>query len=410
MDISLVIAPGSVRAKVAKPSQAERLLAELDALGEMEAFMEQQAEQLGLDLDALDPLEAARLEAAGRRFDQAAASRLAALEEGRPWNVVTAYSRKSRQRCRQMVAETDWYTPLQRDDSRIGMLTVTYPGDWATWAPDPDTCTKHRHALEKRLRRALDYMPSFIWVREFQGRGAPHFHMAGVFPTRIDGERLERWLSRNWFEVVGSGNPKHFEAGTRIDWSKGADASDPNRMAAYFTAYTTGENGKEYQHHPPEGWSNPNGSVGRHWGARGCTRIREELRISPAQLVEAQRFLRRYIASQKRTKRYSVDRQARTVTRHASGWLATYTDRHGQPQARTCATESEAWKWLATQRPGEGRRRRSVNRRWKLASLVGTEAGFTFLTNDGPALALAVATATTLKEETWPPGQPRPLP
>ena len=196
--------------------------------------------------------------------------------------------------------------------------------------------------------------------------GAPHFHLAGVFARRIGNERLETWLTRNWAEIVDSGDDNHYRAGTRIDWSEGLDASDPNRLAAYFGAYASGKGSKEYQHHAPENWANPNGSHGRHWGARNVTYVRAELRVSRAQLIEIQRFLRRYVASQKRTMR--------------------------------------------TKGIG-GQRSRAVNRRWTLRSLVGTESGFTLLTNDGPSLAVAIARATTPhQEEPWLPGQRRPLP
>jgi hypothetical protein len=288
-------------------------------------------------------------------------------DEARPWNVVTEFSPKSRQRLRQRTAEVDWYTPLQRPGCRIAMLTLTYPGScWRHCAPDPDTIRAHLNALEKRLHRTLGYKVAFVWAREFMRSGAPHFHLAGVFPRRINDERLETWLTRNWAQIVDSGDPSHYRAGTRIDWSEGLDASDPNRLAAYFGAYATGKGSKEYQHHAPEGWANPNGSHGRHWGARNVEHVRAELRVSRTQLIEIQRFLRRYVASQKRTMR--------------------------------------------TKGLG-GRRRRAVNRRWTLRSLVGTQSGFTLLTNDGPNLAVAIARATTPhQEEPWPPGQPRPLP
>ena len=282
--------------------------------------------------------------------------------------VIWEFSRKSRQRLRQRVAEADWYAALQIPGVRIGMITLTYPGDWERYAPNPDAITAHRHALEKRLTRALGYLPGFFWVREFQGRGAPHFHLAGAWPTTIEGLPLRTWLSRTWYDIVGSVDPRHLNAGTRIDWAKGLDASDPNRLAAYFSAYSTGEGGKEYQHHPPEGWCNENGSAGRHWGYRGVDLTRAEVTLTRDQMIEAQRFLRRYIASQKRTMR---------------------------TKGRT------------------GDRPRAINRRWKLSSLVGLDSGFTFLTNDGPALAVALARAIHQpdQEETpWPPSQTRPLP
>ncbi|MCP4967366.1 MAG: hypothetical protein GY926_19310 [bacterium] len=58
-----------------------------------------------------------------------------------------------------------------------------------------------------------------------------------------------------------------------------------------------------------------------------------------------------------------------------------------------------------------GQRTRAVNRRWTLCSLDGLDTGFTLLTNDGPALAIAIARAINQQEEgQWTRGERRPLP
>ena len=285
------------------------------------------------------------------------------------WNRVTGFSRKSRQRLRQKVAEADWWTPLQVPGSRVGMLTLTYPGDWERWAPNPHAITGHRNALEKRLARTVGYGPAFFWVREWQARWAPHFHLAGVFPAIVAGRRLEVWLSSAWWEVVGSGDPDHLNAGTRVDWERGLAASDPNRLACYFSSYSTKDGTKEYQHRPPPGWANDNGSVGRHWGYRNVTFVRSEVRLSYVQQVQVQRLLRGYLRAQKRTERTNL---ARVLN--------------------------------------GGRRKRFVNRRYRLRSLSGPDTGCTFLTNDGPALAIAIARALEPQGEPWANGQRRPLP
>lgn len=115
-------------------------------------------------------------------------------------------------------------------------------------------------------------------------------------------------------------------------------------------------------------WQNDNGSAGRHWGYRGVELTRAEVALTRDQMVDAQRFLRSYIKSQKRTMR-------------TKGF--------------------------------NGQRSRPVNRRWRLTSLTGLDTGFTLLTNDGPALAVALARALEQhqqEETTWPPRQRRPLP
>jgi len=55
-----------------------------------------------------------------------------------------------------------------------------------------------------------------IWRLEFQERGAPHFHLLVFNVERID----ILWLSRAWFEVVGSGDIRHLKAGTQVQQVK----------------------------------------------------------------------------------------------------------------------------------------------------------------------------------------------
>ena len=75
---------------------------------------------------------------------------------------------------------------------------------------------------------------STVWKREFQRRGAPHYHVLAPVSLTIAGEPVKEWISRTWYEVVASGNPKHLSAGTEVDWSEGMGMSDANRAAAYL--------------------------------------------------------------------------------------------------------------------------------------------------------------------------------
>jgi hypothetical protein len=90
-------------------------------------------------------------------------------------------------------------------------VVLTYPSSWKSswqsWKRDLD-------AFSKRFRR-LFKEGFFIWRLSFQKRGAPHFHLL-VF--NVSGGKVEKdWLSRAWYEVVGSGDIKHLQAGTRVE-------------------------------------------------------------------------------------------------------------------------------------------------------------------------------------------------
>ena len=292
-------------------------------------------------------------------------------DEGGPSNVVEVFSRRSRNRCRAAGASLDWHS-AKRPEHFLLMITLTYPDDWRAVAPTPDQVTRHRRALEMRFRRATGYPLAVIWKREFQERGAPHLHLFGWWPWRVAGECLTRWLSLSWYEIVGSGDLKHFRAGTRVDHEQSFKMSDPNRVGNYFASYATKKGYKDYQNHAPPDWANANGSVGRYWGYVGLERLGTDVRITEANTVEVMRLLRGVLASQKRTER-------------------TKLSRNGQGP--------------------NGLRLRFVSRRYRLKTLKHTNRGFTFLTNDGAQLAYDIARALALHHaEPWVAGEPRPLP
>ena len=147
--------------------------------------------------------------------------------------------------------------------------------------------------------------------------------------------------------------------------------NDANRAAAYFTGYTTNKD-KSYQDEAPDDWRNANGSIGRWWGTLGLEVTTAERRITDTDIINTKRLLRRAIAAQKRTKKVTTKRVSRETGE------VTY---------------------------------RTSNRRYRLRSLNGGhKTGCTYLTNDGPALAIAIARALHPPTDLWPPGQPWPLP
>ncbi len=152
-------------------------------------------------------------------------------------------------------------------------LTLTYP---SVWPDDPKKWKNQLQALQLRLRRTWS-ISAGIWKLEPQRRGAPHFHLILVVPasmsrglaitgkhkrgerivTNWDGGQLSEfrtWLSKAWYDVVGSGDEKHLRAGTNCEpmeaWGK---------VAAYAAKYL----GKDCQFVTAEGSTQ---KVGRFWG------------------------------------------------------------------------------------------------------------------------------------------------
>jgi hypothetical protein len=138
---------------------------------------------------------------------------------------------------------------IPREKVREGMLFVTltypreWPGDWHRWKRD----------LEVFLRRVGRTFPhaGAVWKLEPQRRGAPHFHLVVCGVPHIG----KTWLSRSWYEVVGSGDERHLRAGTQVE------AVQSHRgVISYAAKYAT----KTAE--APEAWD---AGVGRWWGTFG---------------------------------------------------------------------------------------------------------------------------------------------
>jgi hypothetical protein len=86
------------------------------------------------------------------------------------------------------------------------IVCLTYPSEYPE---DGRAFKRHLDTFQKRLKRMNI---QYFTVLEFQDRGAPHYH------TLITGILDRQELSRMWFEIVGSGDPRHLQAGTSIQF------------------------------------------------------------------------------------------------------------------------------------------------------------------------------------------------
>lgn len=123
-----------------------------------------------------------------------------------------------------------------------GFVTLTYPG---VYPRDGREVKRHINAFCQFLRRRKI---AYLWVLEFQQRGAPHFHLL------VSGW-LPKWeLSLAWYRIAGGGDERHLSFGTQVKAITDADA-----VGAYVADYA----GKLEQKEVPEEYKN----VGRFWGA-----------------------------------------------------------------------------------------------------------------------------------------------
>ena len=227
---------------------------------------------------------------------------------------VMCWSRKSRSRMVRALCEID-YAPLLSDPTRVpAMITLTYPGDWVTVAPTGPDLKRHFAIFKRRYRRAWGRPLRCIWKLEFQRRGAPHLHLLMVPPVgaaRGSGLMFRQWLSATWAEVVDHPDPmqrmRHERAGTGVDFAEGLRATDPKRVAVYFTKHGT-FTAKEYQNRVPREWREPGAGPGRFWGYCGLRRATVPVEVAPAAQVQAARVIRRWARAQGTTREVRAPR------------------------------------------------------------------------------------------------------
>jgi hypothetical protein len=234
------------------------------------------------------------------------------------------------------------------------MLTLTYPGDWVTVAPDGETVKRHLSALGSRYKRAWGEPLIGVWKLEFQRRGAPHFHLSTTppmgmarvrdphtgEPIRVD---FRRWLSIVWADIVAHPDPeqwrRHLAAGTGVDYAEGIRCIDPRRMAVYFAKYGHG-GAKDYQHQVPPQWLSARlrcadcdtayfengddpcpacgsyeaelieeaGGAGRIWGYWGLRPVLAAREVTPAVGIQIGRVMRRWYRAKRLTRKITVQR------------------------------------------------------------------------------------------------------
>ena len=79
-----------------------------------------------------------------------------------PGREITEWSRKSRAAMCRIFAELD-YTPLVECSRVPAMVTLTYPGDWETVAPDGASLKRHMVLWRKRFQREWGEPTRYIW-------------------------------------------------------------------------------------------------------------------------------------------------------------------------------------------------------------------------------------------------------
>lgn len=166
-------------------------------------------------------------------------------------------------------------------------VTLTYPEAF----PDPETAKKHFINFCRRLEREFPKV-GLVWKREFQERGATHFHLL-VWGVSLGD--LRSFVPLNWYKVAGDGDEKH------LLWHLGKlgkgnkHCVQPVYSSGQVMAYASKYMSKVER--AMEG-------VGRWWGVRGAENIpwgeMETVKLKgPKQVFQLMRLMRRYMRLRK---------------------------------------------------------------------------------------------------------------
>lgn len=173
---------------------------------------------------------------------------------------------------------------------KIGLpdfVTLTYPAEW------PEEPTKWKDQLRAFFMRFERLVPDYalIWRIEPQKRGAPHFHIAVWGAGWLLTSEGKQWLSRQWFEVVGSGDEKHLRAGTSIE-----PVSTWGKWISYVSKYMAKVGDKSRKQVFDY-------DVGRYWGVRNKKRLQVDIEteaVSVEKFIRIRRVLKKMMDSEKR--------------------------------------------------------------------------------------------------------------
>lgn len=318
----LVIAAGAVQVARTDPARCERQHERTERatrirsnLGAADLLLETHLEEADAVLEAAVAVGDFDAAADAGAWSDHLAGRIATRDRDvEPSRSITSWSAKSRSRMVLALAQLD-YAPLFDGGGIPAMLTLTYPGDWLTVAPSAKVCKGHVDAFKKRFQRAYGVPLVGVWKREFQRRGAPHYHVLMVPPGPRPGlPSFSAWCSATWAAVVAHPDPeeyaRHVLAGTGLDYAEGMRSRDPKRLAVYFSKHGS-FGSKDYQNHAPEEWADT-GSVGRFWGVWGLEKVTATVEVSEVEARAAARTIRRW----QRANGFRVQREVwRTDTR-----------------------------------------------------------------------------------------------
>ncbi|MEQ8524350.1 hypothetical protein [Gracilimonas sp.] len=189
------------------------------------------------------------------------------------------------------------------DITKFFHVVLTYPSRY------PADGKEHKADLDaflKRCKRKYSEEIEYLWRLEFQGRGAPHYHLMMYLPEDQNIVDVRKWILQNWYEVA-----QRFWDTKLIDHSKVGTSVD--RMFSlkggrYLTKYIA-----KSDDDIPE-------NQGRLWG---CSRnwgdvVLKQVELTKKQLIHFRRLVKRFLKGQKRMQKMATQPMNLVVFGHWS--------------------------------------------------------------------------------------------
>lgn len=151
--------------------------------------------------------------------------------------VITGRSDKARGRLMKHLIQVDLEDiSAERKGAKYGaahFVTLTYP--WTDGKPFTDWQRGKANLEALRKRIASKYGLTWgVWVQEHQKSSALHFHLVVLLPKVVNVAGFRAWVSKAWYEVVGSDNPDHLKAGTSVE-AVYVEQGQPGNLLGYLS-------------------------------------------------------------------------------------------------------------------------------------------------------------------------------
>lgn len=186
---------------------------------------------------------------------------------GGPRGDIYGLSAASRRRLLEVLMRTSW------ESYSFAFATLTYHFGYD---PSPDQWHSHLHHFLVALGREWgDTVKGWLWILEFQQRGAPHFHLI-VQADRPLGRPFRAWVADRWNRIAEPGDEVHAKAGTSCDDVVLTEDGGTRQLMRYLAKYI-GKAGQKQRIDRATGEVLP---TGRMWGKTLTYLLYEEAVIS----------------------------------------------------------------------------------------------------------------------------------